>query len=77
MPLLPNGKSATGDIRGHMLSLGSRVVQLSKALHLSARGVTTDTLVSIQAVSQPAMIVSLIGRCTIGLRVSGVGRYYK
>jgi hypothetical protein len=34
--------------------LGSRVVQQSKALHLSALGVTTDTLGRIQAVSQLA-----------------------
>jgi hypothetical protein len=33
----------------------------SKALHLSARGVTTDTLVQIQAVSQQAVIGSPIG----------------
>ena len=35
---------------------GSRVVQRSKALHLSARGVITDTLVRIQVVSQLAVI---------------------
>ena len=40
--------------------LGSRVAQRSKALHLSARAVTTDTLVQIQAVSQPAVIGSHI-----------------
>ena len=41
--------------------LGSRLAQRSKALHLSARGVTTDTLVQIQAVSQLAVIESPIG----------------
>ena len=34
-------------------SMYSVVEQRSKALHLSARGITTDTLVWIQAVSQP------------------------
>ena len=33
----------------------------TKALHLSARGVTTDTLVRIQAVSHPAVIGSPTG----------------
>ena len=44
-----------------MVILGSRVVQWSKSLHLSARGVITDTLVQIQAVSQPDVIGSPIG----------------
>ena len=58
--------------------LGSRVAQRSKALQLSARGVTTDTLVRTQAVSQPAVIESPTGRRTIGPASSGlacVGRY--
>ena len=45
-----------------------------EALHLSARGFTTETLVRIQAVSQPAVIESPIGRCTIGPVSSGFGR---
>ena len=52
----------------------SRVVHRSKALHLSARGVTTDTLVRVQAVSQLAVVRSPIGRCTIGPVSSGFGR---
>ena len=50
------------------------VAQGSKALHLSARGVTTDTLVQIQAVSQPAVIGSPIGHRTIGPASSRFGR---
>ena len=53
--------------------LGSRVVKQSKALHLSARGNTTDTLVRIQAVSQPAVARTPIGRRTIGPASSGLG----
>ena len=51
----------------HMLLHNTQhwVAQWSKALHLSARGVTTDTLVRFQAISQPAMIGSPIGRRTI------------
>ena len=56
------------------LHLNSRVAQRSKALHLSVRGVTTDTLVRFQAVSQPAVIGSIIGRCTIGPASSEFGR---
>jgi hypothetical protein len=52
---------------------GSRVAQRSKALHLSARGVTTDILVRFQAVSQPAVIGSPIRRHTIGPASSGLG----
>ena len=52
---------------------GSRVVQWSKALHLSARSVITDTLVQIQAVSQPAVIGSPIGWPTIVPGLAGVG----
>jgi hypothetical protein len=37
------------------------VAQRSKALYLSVTGVTTDTLVRNQAVSQPAVIGSPIG----------------
>ena len=53
------------------------LVQWSKTLHLSARGVTTDTLVQIQAVSHPAVIGSPIGWRTIGPALAGVGRHCK
>ena len=49
------------------------MAQRSKALHLNASGVTTDTLVRVQAVSQPAVIGSSIGQLTIGPASSGVG----
>ena len=51
-----------------------RVAHRSKALYLSARGVTTDPLVRFRALSQPAMIWSPIGRRTIGPASSGFGR---
>ena len=52
---------------------GSRVMQRSKALHLSARGVTTDTLVWIEALSQPAVFGSPTRRHTIGPALSEFG----
>ena len=59
---------------GREAGSGSRVAQGSKALHLSARGITTDTLVQIQAVSQPAVTGSPIRRCITGPVSSGFGR---
>jgi hypothetical protein len=56
------------------LLFGSGVAQWSKALHLSAKGVTTDTLVRIQTVSQLAVIGSLKRRRTIGPASSRIGR---
>ena len=44
-----------------------------KAQRLSARGITTDTLVRIQAVSQPDVIGSPVGRRTIGPASYGFG----
>ena len=41
-----------------MQRVGSRVAQRSKALHLNAKNVTTDTVVRIQAVSQRAVILA-------------------
>jgi hypothetical protein len=58
----------------------ARVVQRSKALHLSARGVTTDSLVQIRVVSQPAVIRSPIERrqlAQLHLGLAGVGHYCK
>ena len=60
--------------RGAVFSNVHQVAQLSKTLHLSARGVTTDNLVRIQTVSQLAVIVSLIGRSIIGPASSEFGR---
>ncbi|XP_035602481.1 uncharacterized protein LOC118364836 isoform X5 [Oncorhynchus keta] len=46
---------------------------LSKALHLSGRGVTTDSMVPLQAVSQSALIGSLIRQSTIDSASPGFG----
>ena len=51
-----------------------RVAQWSKDFYLSARGVSTGTLVRIQAVSQPTVIGSPIGRRTVGPASSGFDR---
>ena len=56
--------SATVQIFTFMLGLG---------LHRSAGGITTDILVRIQAVSQPAVLGSPIGQRTIGPASFGFG----
>ena len=54
-----------------MMDYSPECLSALKELHLGARGVTTDTLVRIQAVAQPAVIGSPIGRRTIGPMLSG------